>query len=244
MTWRATPVLKKSPKRYPPGPMTRVFTGDAMGVAKAVEAAMATAMRKGSGACPASTATLSATGARRTAVAVLDMTWLSTEVATKRTASTTWGGVPPSRTPPTADTASASPPVFSSAVAMGSTPAMRTTLCQFTARYASSPRTHPVSAMRAAARTTATACGTRSRVRSAIMKRTIPPAMGARRRGGWASASGGDATTTRSRRSEDRLRIRCHGPFTRRVSPNRRRSSRGGSATGCPTRSAPSAVTR
>ncbi len=42
-----TPIRTKSPKRYWPGPSTRVFTGEEIGVMKAAEAATATTMAKG-----------------------------------------------------------------------------------------------------------------------------------------------------------------------------------------------------
>jgi hypothetical protein len=42
---RGTPTLTKSLNLYSPGPITRVFTGDAIGVANAVEAANATVIR-------------------------------------------------------------------------------------------------------------------------------------------------------------------------------------------------------
>jgi hypothetical protein len=42
-----TPILTKSPKAYCPGPTTRVFTGDEIGVMKAVDAASAMVIANG-----------------------------------------------------------------------------------------------------------------------------------------------------------------------------------------------------
>ena len=42
-----TPTFTKSPKLYCPGPTTRVFTGEEIGVMKAVDAARATVIANG-----------------------------------------------------------------------------------------------------------------------------------------------------------------------------------------------------
>src|SRR5690606_14676275 len=70
---KGTPMRTKSPKRYWPGPSTRVFTGEEIGVMNAAEAARATVMAKGRGDTSSACAVAMATGAISTAVAVLEM---------------------------------------------------------------------------------------------------------------------------------------------------------------------------
>ena len=68
-----TPTFKKSLKLYFPGAKIKVFTGEAIGVAKAVDAAIATIIIKGSGLRFILCATDKAIGATKTVVAVLEI---------------------------------------------------------------------------------------------------------------------------------------------------------------------------
>ena len=68
-----TPTFTKSIKVYFPGVKISVFTGDAIGVANAVEAASATIIIYGSGFNPILCAAVNAIGATNTVVAVLDI---------------------------------------------------------------------------------------------------------------------------------------------------------------------------
>ena len=103
------------------------------GVAKAVDAAMATVMRNTWGEAPSSVAMRKAIGATSTVVAVFEMTWLNSDVSTNRLARTTTGPAPPSA-PSRPSTMSRIPPVRSRAVAMGKMAAMSTTLSQLIVR--------------------------------------------------------------------------------------------------------------
>ena len=64
-----TPSFAKSLNLYPPGPRTSVFTGEATGVEKAVDAAMATVISKEYGEIPIFVAAPIAMGPTRTVVA-------------------------------------------------------------------------------------------------------------------------------------------------------------------------------
>ena len=77
---RGTPILKKSKNEYLPAAMTMALGGVATGVAKAMLAEKATAMTIGTGLTPSCCADKIATGYNNTAVAVLLMNWLKTEV--------------------------------------------------------------------------------------------------------------------------------------------------------------------
>lgn len=68
-----TPTFIKSLKLYFPGTKIKVFTGEAIGVAKAVDAANATIIIKGSGLRFMLCATDRAMGATKTVVAVLEI---------------------------------------------------------------------------------------------------------------------------------------------------------------------------
>ena len=68
-----TPTFIKSLKLYFPGIKIKVLTGEAMGVAKAVDAANATIIIKGSGLRFMLCATDRAMGATKTVVAVLEI---------------------------------------------------------------------------------------------------------------------------------------------------------------------------
>src|SRR5690554_2734649 len=95
-----------------------------MGVAKAVEAAMATVIITGSGLIPVSWAVVMAMGATRTVVAVLEMNWLNTEVSTNRLAQSTSGLLSPIRLT-RCSTTQLRAPLRSIASASGSMPAIR-----------------------------------------------------------------------------------------------------------------------
>jgi hypothetical protein len=71
--------------------MIIVFTGEAMGEAKAIDAAMAIPIRKASGLTPRLEAALSAIGAITTVVAVLEITWVKVAVSKNKPASSNPG---------------------------------------------------------------------------------------------------------------------------------------------------------
>ena len=71
---------------YPPGPRTSVFTGEATGVAKAVDAAIATVISMGYTDTSKAAAAATAIGATSTVVAVFDMNWENMDVKTNRPA--------------------------------------------------------------------------------------------------------------------------------------------------------------
>jgi hypothetical protein len=106
-----------------------VFTGDETGVMKAVEAAKATIMAKGYGEAFRSLATARATGAIRTAVAVLEMNMPSSAVIRKRAPRITRG--PDSlMSVMRASAAKSTPPVLCNAIENGSMPTMSTIVFQ------------------------------------------------------------------------------------------------------------------
>lgn len=97
MIVKDTPTFMKSLKLYCPGPTTRVFTGEEIGVINAADEAGATIIANGYGDAPRSLAMASVTGAISTAVAVLEMTKPSAEVITNKVASTRRGAAPPTK---------------------------------------------------------------------------------------------------------------------------------------------------
>lgn len=119
----------KSMKVYCPAGITRALGGVENGEAKHIEAATVTANRNGSGLTPIPMAHWRAIGAIRTAVTVLLMKMVITEVAKYTAAKATYGPLDPKvLTMKSAIIPEA--PVFSRAVDIGSMAAKSTIVCQ------------------------------------------------------------------------------------------------------------------